>query len=61
MSLEKSAINRLTNVGSVTTSAKSLTKIQNRQSSPYGIKKNVDYNPLVPKAVPKTEVPPTPE
>ena len=61
MSLEKNAINRLSNVGSVTTSAKSLSKVENRHASPYGIKKNVDYNPLVPKAVPKTEVPPTPE
>ena len=60
MSHEKSAIKRMTNVGPATTSAKSLSRVQNRLV-PHGVRASPDYNPLIPKAVPRTEAPPTPE
>ena len=60
MSHEKSAIKRMTNVAPNTTSAKSLRRISDNLV-PYGVKKNEDYNPLIPKAIPRTAAPPTPD
>ena len=59
ISHEKIAIQRMTNVTPATAQAKSLSRLSSRVVS-HNIKKNEDYNPLIPKAIPRTEVPPSP-